>query len=56
MTNGSPAGASSSPIHYVYNVAIERYLFGYASAIGVLLFLLIMVVTVVHRTLFREEA
>lgn len=55
MTNGGPAGASSSPIHYIYNVAIERYLFGYASAIGVLLFLLILVITVVNRTVFREQ-
>ncbi len=54
MTNGGPAGASASPIHYIYNVAIERYLFGYASAIGVLLFILILVVTLLHRTVLRE--
>ena len=56
MTNGGPAGASSSPIHYIYNVAIERYLFGYAAAIGVLLFILIMAVTIVHRTVLKETA
>ena len=56
MTNGAPAGASTSPIHYIYNVAIERYLFGYAAAIGVLLFILIMIVTVLNRTLLRETA
>jgi multiple sugar transport system permease protein len=56
MTNGGPNGSSSSPIHYVYNVAIVRNLFGYASAIALLLFLLILAVTVVQRLLLRERA
>lgn len=54
MTNGGPAGASESPIRYIYNVAIQRYLFGYAAAIGILLFILIMLVTVVQRAIVKE--
>lgn len=56
MTNGGPAGASSSPIFYIYSVAIIRYLFGYASAIGMMLFAVILVVTVVQRLIIRERA
>jgi multiple sugar transport system permease protein len=56
MTNGGPAGSSSSPIYFIYNAAIANALFGYASAIGILLFLLILVVTALQRFLIRERA
>src|SRR5262245_10899000 len=56
MTNGGPASSSSSPIHYIYNLAIVRNLFGYASAVALLLFALILTVTVVQRLLLRERA
>jgi multiple sugar transport system permease protein len=56
MTNGGPAGSSSSPIYYIYNTAIVRSLFGYSSAIGLLLFALILVVTAVQRFVIRERA
>ncbi len=54
MTNGGPAGSSSSPIHYMYTVAIVRNLYGYASAIAMLLFVVILGVTVVQRFVLRE--
>jgi multiple sugar transport system permease protein len=56
MTNGGPAGSSSSPIYYIYNTAIVRSLFGYSSAIGLLLFALILIVTAVQRFVIRERA
>ena len=56
MTNGGPAGSSSSPIYYIYNAAIPRQLFGYASAIGMLLFGVILIVTVAQRFAIRERA
>jgi multiple sugar transport system permease protein len=55
MTNGGPAGSSSSPIYYIYNTAIVRFLFGYSSAIGLLLFAVILVVTAVQRFVIRER-
>lgn len=55
MTNGGPASSSSSPIHYIYNLAIVRNLFGYASAVALLLFALILAVTVLQRLLLRER-
>jgi multiple sugar transport system permease protein len=56
MTNGGPAGSSSSVIHYIYTTAIVRNSMGYASAISILLFLMILVVTVIQRWLIRERA
>ena len=55
MTNGGPAGASSSPIYYVYQMAIVRNLFGYASAIAILLFAVILILTIGQRFLLKER-
>lgn len=55
MTNGGPAGATSSPIHYIYSVALERNLYGYASALAILLFLVILCATIVQRYAIREQ-
>ncbi|NJO37649.1 MAG: sugar ABC transporter permease [Rhizobiales bacterium] len=55
MTNGGPAGSSASVIHYIYRTAISRYEMGYASAISMLLFVLILVVTLLQRFLLRER-
>ena len=54
MTNGGPAGDSPSVIYYIYS-AIVRNRFGYASAVSMLLFLTIIVVTLVQRAL-KERA
>ena len=54
MTNGEPAGSSSSVIFYIYQTAITRSLFGYASAIAMMLFVMILVITLIHRRLIRE--
>ena len=56
MTSGGPAGASSSPIYYVYSMAIVRNLFGYASAIAMMLFVVILAVTLVQRLVLKERA
>lgn len=55
MTNGGPAGSSSSPIYYVYSMAIVRNLFGYASAIAMMLFVVILVVTALERFALKER-
>lgn len=56
MTNGGPAGSSSSPIHYIYTVAIVRNLYGYASAMAIMLFIVILVATIIQRFSIRETA
>ena len=54
MTGGGPAGSSASPIHYIYSTAITRNMYGYASALAMILFVLILLITVVQRFVFRE--
>ena len=55
MTSGGPAGASSSPIFYIYTTAIQNQLFGYSSAVSVVLFLFILTLTVLMRFAIRER-
>jgi multiple sugar transport system permease protein len=55
MTNGGPAGSSSSVIHYIYQSAIIRHAMGYASAVSILLFAAILAVTLIQRYLIRER-
>src|SRR5262245_13375175 len=54
MTNGGPASSSSSVIYYIYATAIQRTMFGYASAVSMTLFVLILIVTIIHRRVIRE--
>jgi multiple sugar transport system permease protein len=54
MTNGGPAGSSSSVIFHIYQSAIVRNMLGYASAVSVLLFLAILAMTLVQRAVLRE--
>lgn len=55
MTNGGPAGSSSSVIHYIYQTAVVRNAMGYASAVSILLFVVILMVTLVQRYAIRER-
>jgi multiple sugar transport system permease protein len=55
MTNGGPAGSSSSVIHYVYTSAVVRHLMGYSAAVSMMLLALILLVTVVQRLVLRER-
>lgn len=56
MTNGGPAGSTDSPINYIYQAAIVRHTFGTASAVAIVLFAVIVVVTGVLRLFVRERA
>ena len=56
MTNGGPASSSSSVIYYIYQTAIVRNMLGYASAVSILLFVVILAVTLGQRLLLRETA
>jgi multiple sugar transport system permease protein len=55
MTNGGPAGSSASVIHYIYQSAMIRHAMGYASAVSMLLFLAILLITILQRTLLAER-
>jgi multiple sugar transport system permease protein len=55
MTNGGPAGSSSSAIHYIYQTAVVRNAMGYASAVSILLFVMILALTLIQRFVIRER-
>ena len=55
MTGGGPAGSSDSPINFIYQAAIVQHRFGYASAVSMLLFIVIIVSSVVLRLVVRER-
>lgn len=55
LTNGGPAGATEVPALYMYNVAFQYGKIGYASAIGVLIFLCILALTFINLRYLRER-
>jgi len=55
MTDGRPAGSSMSVMNYIVDFGIQRFRFGYASAIALMLFAVILIVTLVQRRLIRER-
>jgi multiple sugar transport system permease protein len=56
MTDGGPAGSSSSVIYYIYKTAVQQQRMGFASAVSILLFIAILVVTMVQRFALRETS
>lgn len=57
MTGGGPNGASEVMASYMYKLAFESYDFGYGSAIGFLLLIITLIVTIIIRklTATKEE-
>ena len=55
MTAGGPANASASAMQYLYTEGVGQLQLGYASAIGVLLFVLTVAATAIFRLFFRDK-
>jgi ABC-type sugar transport system permease subunit len=53
LTDGGPANASLSIVQYLYNYGIEQLLYGYASAVGVFLFVVIFILSLLQFRVFR---
>jgi len=47
MTNGGPAGSTTTIEYYLYNTAFQNFNMGYASAIAWFLFIVILVLTLI---------
>lgn len=56
MTGGGPAGSTTTAVFYIYETAFEFLQLGYASALSVVLFLLIFVISLVQLRIFRHES
>jgi multiple sugar transport system permease protein len=56
MTNGNPAGASTSVIHYIFTNGIQKFKMGYSSAISLMLFGVILLVTIIQLRFVKENS
>lgn len=54
MTGGQPGGASRTVVMYMYTL-LGNLRYADATALAIMLFVVIMVVTIVYRKLFRED-
>ena len=52
MTDGGPGRATNVLVTHIYNTAFKEYSFGYSSAISMVLFVIVLLVTVIQ---FRAE-
>lgn len=55
MTSGGPAGTTTTLAYYIYNKAFVEFQMGYASAVSLFLFALILAVTVMNWRFGNKE-
>jgi multiple sugar transport system permease protein len=55
MTSGGPADATTTTVYYIYETAFEFLQLGYASALSVVLFAIILLVSLFQLRVFRDE-
>lgn len=55
MTQGGPAFSTSTLVYYIYHSAFENFRMGYASAIAVVLFFILLVLSVLQLWLLRSK-
>ncbi|MFI6285471.1 carbohydrate ABC transporter permease [Streptomyces sp. NPDC051018] len=56
MTSGGPVRASYSLVYFLYDSGFKFFDFGYASAIGIVLFVVVLVFSLIQRRLIGREA
>ncbi|MEM4643286.1 MAG: sugar ABC transporter permease, partial [Candidatus Bathyarchaeia archaeon] len=54
MTKGGPVGATKTIVYAIYEYGFQFYRMSYASAIAVVLFIVIMLLTIAQLKLFKE--
>ena len=54
LTGGGPARTTQLIVMYIYHKAFKEYKFGYAAAISVIMFLILLVITMVQWSLRRR--
>jgi multiple sugar transport system permease protein len=52
--DGTPANSLSTIVLYLFRAAVQKFDFGYAAAVGIILFIVIMSITLVQRRLFGQ--
>lgn len=56
MTGGGPARASYSLVYFLYDSGFKFFNFGYAAAVGVILFVLVLLISLVQRLFLDRES
>jgi len=56
LTQGGPAGATTTAVFYIYETAFEFLQLGYASALSIVLFVIILVFSLLQLRVFRTES
>jgi len=56
MTQGGPMDSTKTLVYYIYESAFTEFEMGYASAIGVVLFLLTLVFSLINLRFLREKS
>jgi multiple sugar transport system permease protein len=56
MTKGGPADATTTAVYYIYQQAFQFLQLGYASALSVALFAIILVFSLLQLAVFRDDA
>jgi multiple sugar transport system permease protein len=54
MTNGGPGTSTTTLVLYIYQAGFQSYKMGYASAIALVLFVIVAVVTTIQFMLQRR--
>ena len=54
MTDGGPEGSTMVLVYYIYHQAFKMFNTGYASAIAVILFIIVLVLTIIQWTLRKK--
>ena len=55
MTGGGPGTSTITLVMTIYNAAFKEYNMGYASAVALLLFVIILLINIVQKRFFKEE-
>jgi multiple sugar transport system permease protein len=55
MTGGGPGYATTTVVMHVYNLAFNAYNLGKATALALVLFVVIMTLILIQRRFFREN-
>lgn len=55
MTKGGPLNATKTLVVYIYNIAFQKNQYGLASAAGVVLFLMLLILTLVRIKMQKED-
>jgi len=55
MTNGGPQGSTYTVMLHIYKMAYQRLNIGYGSALTVVFFIIILIISLLQRYLLGEQ-